>query len=185
MNYLERKDNMSDYYVIEASKNVEEYVSVIDSTASFVKPCQMSEFQFFDTKPISLEVDADSGKVFQDFMYDKGVPIISDRLKECFEDLGVDYLFYKKILLTKQNLGVEEIYWLAIPPRINCLNREESDIDEVLNVADEIVINEDKVGRYEVFKLSGVGNLEIIVSSKIADVLKSKKYIGLHIYKID
>ena len=176
---------MSDYYVIEASEDVKDYVSVIDSIKELEEPCQMSEFQFLDLKPISLEVDADSGKVFQDFMYDWGVPIISDRFKECLEDLGVDYLFYKKILLTKKNLGVEEIYWLALPPRINCLNREKSDIFEVTDVAEKIVIDEDRVGRYEVFKLSDVGNLEIIISKRIADVLKTKKYIGVHIYKID
>lgn len=176
---------MSEYYIIDASKNVEEYVSVIDATKEFTKACQMSEIQFFDTKTISLEVDKESGKVFQDFLYDKGVPIISERMKECFDDYGIDYLFYKKVLLTKKDSGIEEIYWLAIPPRINCLNREESDIDDVLNVADEIVINEDKVGRYEIFKLSGVGNLEIIVSEHLAEELKSKKYVGLHIFKID
>lgn len=176
---------MPDYYVVEASKNVEEYVSVIDATKDFVKPCQMSEFQFFDTKPISLEVDKDSGKIFQDFLYDKGVPLISDSLKECFDELGIDYLFYKKAILTKKEVGIEEIYWLAIPPRINCLNREQSDIDDVLNVADEIVINEDRVGRYEMFKLAGVGNLEIIISERVAETLKNKKIIGLHMYKID
>ncbi len=182
---MERKSNMSDYYIFESSKNVEDYVSVIDGTKEIAKACQMSEFQFFDSKTISLEVDKKSGKVFQDFLYDKGVPIISDRLKDCLDALEVDYLLYKKVLLTKKSIGVEEIYWLALPPRINCLNREESDIDETLNVADEIVINDDKVGRYEVFKLSGVGNLEIVISERVAKILMEKKFIGLHIYKID
>lgn len=185
MNYLERMNSVSDYYVIEASKNVDGFVSVIDATKDIAKACQMSEFQFLDKQPISLEIDKDSGKVFQDFLYDKGVPIISERMKDCFDELGIDYLFYKKTLLTRKSAGIEEIYWLAIPPRINCLNRDESDIDDVLNVADEIVINEDRVGRYEVFKLATVGNLEIIVSARVAEVLKSQKYIGLHIYKID
>ena len=55
----------------------------------------------------------------------------------------------------------------------------------MLNVADEIVINEDRVGRYEMFKLAGVGNLEIIISERVAETLKNKKIIGLHMYKID
>ena len=87
--------------------------------------------------------------------------------------------------MTKKLLGVEELYWLALPQRINCLNRDESDIDEELNFADEIVINEDKVGRYEVFKLAGVTNLDIIITKKIAEALKKKKFIGLHINKLD
>lgn len=172
---------MSDYYRLEASMNVSEYVSVKEGTKDFAKACQMSEFQFFDSKPISIEVDDDSGKIFQDFIYDKGVPLVSDRMKECFDEIGIDYLLYKKIILTKPKLGIEEIYWLALPPRINCLNRDESEIDEMLNIADEIVINNDKVGRYDIFKLAGVGNLEIIVTEKVAARLKEEKFIGLHI----
>ncbi len=175
---------MSEYYTLEPSTNVEEYISVKDGMKKYEKHCQMSELQFFNTDPITVEVDMDSGKVFQDFIYYRGVPIISDGLKKCFDEIGIDYLFYKKIILTKAKLGIEEIYWLALPQRINCLNREESDIDEVLNVADDIVINEDKVGRYEIFKLAGVTNLDIIISKRIADILKEKKYVGLHINQL-
>ena len=174
---------MADYYFLESSRNIEEYVRINEGIKDMEKACQMSEFQFFDTKPKTIEVDPDSGRIFQDFIYDKGVPIVSERLKDCLESLNVDYLFYKKILLTKKALGIEEVYWLALPPRINCLNYELSDIDEMLNVADEIVINEEKVGRYEIFKLAGVGNMEIIISEKIARTLKSMNFIGLHIYK--
>ena len=176
---------MSEYYTVEASTNVEEYVSVKEGMKDYEKHCQMSEFQYFNTDPITVEVDKESGKIFQDFIYDRGVPIISDSLKECLDGLGVDYLLYKKVILTKSQLGIEELYWLALPQRINCLNRDESDIDEELNFADEIVINEDKVGRYGVFKLAGVTNLDIIISKKIADVLKQKKFVGLHINKLD
>lgn len=176
---------MSEYYTLEASMNVTEYVSVTEGTAGFAKACQMSEFQFLDSTPMNIEVDEDSGVIFQDYIYDKGVPLVSDRMKECFDDLGIDYLFYKKIILTKRKLGIEEIYWLALPPRINCLNRDESEIDELLNVAEDIVINEDKVGRYDIFKLAGVGNLEIIITDTVLTKLKEHDYIGVHINKIN
>lgn len=172
---------MSKYYSIEAATNVEEYISVKNGMKKYERSCQMSELQFLSTDPITVEVDEDSGKVFQDFIYDKGVPVISDRLKDFLDGFGVDYLFYKKVILTKQKLGIEELYWLALPQSINCLNRDESDIDEVLNYADEIVINDDKVGRYDIFKLAGVTNLEIIISDRLAKALKTKKFVGLHI----
>lgn len=172
---------MSEYYILEASMNVSDYVSVKEGTKGFVKACQMSEFQFLDSSPINIEVDAESGKVFQDFIYDRGVPLVSDKLKDCLDELGVDYLMYKKIILTKSKLGIEEIYWLALPPRINCLNRDKSEIDEMLNVAEEIVINKDRVGRFDIFKLAGVGNLEIIITEKAAEKFKNEGLIGLHI----
>lgn len=175
---------MQVFYTIEASINVKEYVSVKEGMREYERYCQMSEFQFINKEPITIEVDKDSGKIFQDFIYDKGVPVISDSLKEFLVETGVDYLLFKKIILTKSQLGIEEIYWLALPPRINCLNRDESDIDEELNFADEIVINEDKVGRYELFKIAGVTNLDIIISQKLAEALKQKKFVGLHINKL-
>lgn len=176
---------MANYYILEASKNVSEYVRVIENTRDIAKACQMSEFQFFDPNPISLEVDEDSGRVFQDFLYDSGVPLISDKMKDILDTLNIDYLLFKKVLLTKKRSGIEEIYWLALPPRINVLNRELSNIDDILDVADEIVINDERVGRYEMFKLAGVGNLEIVVSERIAKALRDAKLVGLHIYKTD
>ena len=175
---------MGKYYLMEASTNVKEYISVRNGMKEYEKFCQMSEFQFLNSDPITVEVDEDSGRVFQDFIYDKGVPLISDSLKDFFDAFGVDYLFYKNVILTKQKIGIEELYWLALPQRINCLNRDESDIDEVLNYADEIVINEDKVGRYDIFKLAGVTNLEIIISEQLAEALKAQKFVGLHINKL-
>lgn len=176
---------MSKYYVLEASKNVSDFISVKEGVSTFSKACQMSEFQLIDSVPVIIEVDPDSGKIFQDFIYDKGVPLISDKMKDCFDDCNVDYLFYKKVILTKKQLGIEEIYWLALPPRINCLNRDESDIDDFLNVAEKIVINDDKVGRYDIFKLAGVGNLEIIATEALTSRLKIKKFIGVHINNLD
>lgn len=186
LNYSERMDKikMTEYFILEASMNVSDYVSVKEGTKGFAKLCQMSEFQFLDSKPCTIEVDMESGSIFQDFIYEQGVPLISDKMKDCFDELGIDYLLYKKVILTKNVLGVEEIYWLALPPRIYCLNREKSEIDEILNVADEIVINDNKVGRYDIFKLAGVGNIEIIVTKKLADKLKEEQLIGLHINQI-
>lgn len=176
---------MVEFYTLEASTDVEEYVSVFNGIRDFEEHCRMSEFQYFDTEPIKIEVDEDSGRIFQDFIYDGGVPIISDDFKRCLDELGADYLLYKKIILTKTSLGIEELYWLALPQRINCLNRHESDIDEVLNSADKIVINEDRIGRYEIFKLAGVINFDIVITKRIADALKTKKFVGLHINKLN
>ena len=176
---------MTKWYALTASRDAKNFVSTMDSVQEFQTPCQRSEFQFIDKKPITLEVDKSSGSMFQDFIYDRGVPIISDRFKECLEDLEVNYLLYKKILLKHTRLGVTKTYWLALPPGINCLNRDESGIYESTECASKIVINEDRVGRFEMFKLAGVANLEIIISKRIADALKRKRYIGVHIWDVD
>ena len=130
------------------------------------------------------ELDEESGNLCQDFIYDRGIPLVSEKVKDFFDEYGIDYLFYKKIILKKTTVGIEEPYWLALPPRIDCLNFEESEIDTFLNSADEIVINENKIGRYEIFKLGKVTNLEIVVTENLAKKLKEKKFVGMHIYSL-
>ena len=175
---------MANYFLLEASSNVKEFVSVREAMKKYELACQMSEFQHLTTDPITVEVDEDSGDIFQDFICDNGVPLISENMKQCFDALKIDYLFYKKVTLTKKFSEVEKQYWLAVPPRINCLNKEKSDIDNYLNYADSIVINPSRVGKYDIFKLAGVTNTEIIITNKLAIVLSVKKFIGIHINKI-
>lgn len=177
---------MSDkYYAIGSSSNVEEYLSIGLGLADLQKPCAMSEFQHLDKDTIYIEADRESGNLCPDFIYEQGVPIISESVKSFFDSYGIDYLFYKKIILKKSDIGMEEPYWLALPPRINCLNFEKSEIDDFLNAADEIVIDSRKIGRYDIFKLSGVTNLEIIITEKLALALKKMKFVGMHIYPLD
>lgn len=182
-----------DYYIIDASSNVEEYLKLgKDIVDKIGKACVMSEFQYLDRSVLSSELDEKSGRVCQDFIYDHGIPLVSEKLKDFFDTLGIDYLFYKKIILTKSSAGIAEPYWLALPQRINCLNFEKSAIDPYMNSVekDGIVINDSKVGRFDIFKLGGatklgqLTNLEIIVTENLANKLKEKKFKGLHIYRI-
>lgn len=173
------------YYGIGSSSNVGEYLKPGPDLEYLSRPCSMSEFQYLDKTVVYWELDKDSGTVCQDFIYENGIPLISERLKEFFDGFGIDNLFYKKVILQKKDTGMEEPYYLALPPRINCLDFEKSEIDEVLNAADEIVIQGDKVGRYDIFKLAGVTNTEIIVTGKLASALKEHKFVGMHIYPID
>ena len=173
------------FYGIEASSNVKEYLK-IGSSLDFMKmPCAMSEFQFLDRTPISAEVDEDSGQECQDFICEFGIPLVSERLKDFFDRFGIDYLFYKKIVLTRTSIGMAEPYWLALPPRIDCLDFEKSEIDDVLNAADSIIIDSSRIGRYDIFKLSRVTNLEIITTEKLALALKAEDFTGIHIYPIN
>lgn len=66
---------------------------------------------------------------------------------------------------------------MALPPRINCLNWDESDVQteenefltkrELMQEAEKIVINDYAVGNYKIFKLANVTNQEIIVTEEI------------------
>ena len=177
---------MSDaFYVLSSSDNIQEYLNIGDSLNGIRKACAMSEIQYLNSDAITVELEQSNGYICQDFIYDHGVPLISERVKDFFDEWGIDYLFYKKINLKKSDIGLEEIYWLALPPRINCLDREQSEIDDFLNAADKIVINTERIGRFDIFKLAGVTNLEIIITSQLADKIKEQKFVGMHVERLD
>jgi len=173
------------FYVLNTSDNVLEYLNVGDSLNEIRKPCAMSEFQYLNHKVMTAELEENSGHVCQDFIYDHGIPLISEKVKDFLDEWGVDYLFYKKIILKKSDIGLEEIYWLALPPRINCLDMEQSEIDDFLNAADRIIIDPERIGRFDIFKLAGVTNLEIIITSQLANQMREQGFIGMHIDQLD
>ena len=132
-----------------------------------------SEFQFLDHKEISVELEDCYGTEFPDLiMAENYVPLISAKLKQYFDTWGIDNLYYKKIRLKMTEYDVEELYWLALPPRIDCLDPEKS-FDDVLEICNRIIILPNKVGNYDIFKLKN-GNDEVIITEHLKTKLYSK-----------
>ena len=131
--------------------------------------CRKSEFQFI-TKDIGcFIIDEGSGNDLPDFILDSrnNVPLISERLKKVFDSLEIKNLYYQRVKLERKTDNLSESYWLAVPPRIDCLDRDKSIIDTLWNKAEKVVIDPDKIGNYEIFKISGIVNNEIIVTDTI------------------
>lgn len=172
------------YYVMYAETAVEEYFKPDDTLKDeLMEGCLYSEFQYLDHKPLESEISEDGGMEFPDFITAGCVPFISDRFKRLLDDLQVANLFYKPIAFTFSPLGLKEYYYLALPPRINCLNWDESGIQtedneflaptELMREAEDIVINEYAVGNYKIFKLANVTNQEIIVTEEIKTAVET------------
>lgn len=175
------------YYQLDELHSVAGGIDVGEALDCFAEACCASEFQFLDREPISIEVSPDSGNICQDLIVENHVPLISERMKSIFDERGVDNLFYKKVILTKEDIGMKEIYWLALPPRIKCLNRRRSEFegeDESHSRAKKIVISTRRVGNYKIFKLDTMRNSEIIITEDLADELKKADLLGLYITEI-
>lgn len=173
------------FFEISSSSVIEGYLQIGSSLNMIQKYCSMSEFQYLDKTPIKAELDSDSGTICQDFIYENSIPLISERLKAFFDRFGIDNLFYKKILLCQSTLGIEEPYWLALPPRIDCLDMQKCLIDPVDGSVEKIVINGRRTGRYEIFKLARVTNTEILVSQRLAEALEKENFEGLYISPLE
>jgi hypothetical protein len=163
-------------------KNFEEYVSIIEGQfpKSFVDACNTSEFQHLDKTAISINI-LENGGIFPNYMYleNNSIPLISMQLKKLLTKLGVDNLFYKQVNLVEENLGINETYYLALPPRIRCLDDScPVEFDGCID-SDNIYIDSSRVGNYKIFKLADVLNNDIIVTSTLKDEIESLHLEGI------
>lgn len=164
------------FFVMYAQPQVEEYVRAGDTINRLRRACKFSEFQYLDRTPLTVEISDDGGTQFPDFILQGFIPLVSTGLKRALENFGVDYVFFKPIRLTCSRLGISENYFLALPPRINCLDERTVIVD---NAAQKISIDEEKIGRFDIFKLAGVTNQEIIVTEKLKAALADYNFENL------
>lgn len=169
------------FFVLDSSHIVEGYITVSDELKDISLYCNASEFQHLTKDDRTVVLKDSKGSIWPDFINERGIPLISTRFKKFLADIGIDYLFYKKIILKQKN---EQEYWLALPPRIDCLNLNDTVIDDLFGTIEHFVINEDKIGRFEIFKLAGVTNLEIVVTESLATKIKEQNFIGVHIVNL-
>lgn len=171
------------YFLVAEETEGSDYIYLDDDRVpdELKRGCRNSEFQFIDPEITVLTADPESGNSLPDFICDgrNDVPLISERMKSVFDSLNVRFIFYQRIRIIKNSDGLSENYWLAVPPRIDCLDRDldrdKSDIDEMWNKAKKIVIDRDKTGNCDIFKISGVVNNEIIISSRLKNALEKHK----------
>lgn len=160
---------MSEYFIMQPIISTD-YIS-INALPEIQKGCMNSEFQFLDKKLTKIEVSLDGGGEFPDFlMADQYAPYISDKLKRVYDRLGIDNLFFQKTIFSLQEFDVEAVYWLAVPPRIHCLDPK--CINTELGIATEFHLLKEKVGNYKIFKLSNVGNNELFVTKDLKNELE-------------
>lgn len=141
--------------------------------------CCMSRFQHIEKSVGTLEVSEESGYELADFIYGQdNVPLISERLKRLFDSLDIRNLFYQRVRLIRKSDNLCESYWLAVPPRIDALDNAKSIKDDILNTAEYIAIDDSMVGNYDIFKLAGVVNNEIIVTEKLKNAVEKKNFMS-------
>ena len=178
-----------------AQSCIAEYAEPGDDINILEKGCWQSEFQFLDHSPLDVEISDDSGIYFPDIILKNSIVLISSGIKNIFDKMKTDYVFYKPIRLIYSELGRAENYFLAVPPRINCLDISRSIIEveeneftlptEILCEAKKICIAENKIGRYDIFKLAGVVNQEIIVTEKLRNALAEEDFENLFFYELE
>ena len=171
------------FFSMYAQSSVAEYVVPGEEILQLQRGCLKSEFQFLDHTPITVPVIEDGGEEFPDFLiYAEIIPLVTENFRQILDRAGVNNLFYKPVNLTYGARNTEN-YFLALPPRIDCLNFTDSVIeveenefaqeDELIKEVVKIVIDENKIGNYKIFKLPvGFVNQEIIVTEDLKTAIE-------------
>ena len=166
----------------------EEYAVPGEEIKELTRGCERSEFQFLTREPLQADLSEDSGLEFPDFLCRFQIALISDEFKKVLDGAGVDNLFYKVVMLTDKTIGTQERYWLALPPRIRCLNRSQSTFVEpeaTLPKAEKIVINPSKVGNYKIFCIEEVVNRDIIITADLKATIEEAQLENVFFYPLE
>ena len=174
------------FFEIYADSCVEDFIKLGENVfdENFERACHFSEFQHLDKKNIEIEISLDGGIEFPDFIiHDEIIPLVSAKMRKIFDSADVDNIFYKPVTLSLKKFGLSENYFLALPPRIDCLNFAESFIEveeenffpeTALKTANKIVIDGKKIGNYKIFKLPHFfTNTEIIITEDLKNFLEN------------
>lgn len=184
------------YYIMTGESIIEEYAAPGPAISCLGPACERSEFQLLNRSPLDVEISQAGGVEFPDFLlHARRIPLVSERLRQTLLELGADYLFWKPVNLLFSPMGIREPYWLALPPRLDCLERDECDIEidasdcpswEKRHFARKIVINDKMRGNYEIFKLPpDMYNHEIIVTEPVKKVLEAGNFSNLYFYPLE
>ena len=158
------------FYTVKAFGAVEEFIK-IDTGLNVIKDaCRKSEIQYLDRKIITIAASESGGIEFPDLII--------------YEDM---YLFSNDVI------GKKELYWLIVPPRIDCLDLDNSEVEDEWDFELGIIpvlhckktrIDEKLVGNFEVFKIAGIDDNNIYINENIKNKIININPEGIKIIAI-
>ena len=188
MNELYRLDvlSVSEKYIIpKLNENIEK-----------MKPhFYRDELWYLDHNTETIPVSDEGGIDIPDVISFEDLLFFSDKLKKFLEKQGVDYIFYKKVVISDEVFGIEEVFWLASVPRIDCIDFERSKIEDkddydyndgivpFYNIENP-VINPVCCGRYEIFRILGAVSNTVYLKEELYRKLSNERFIGAGFRKI-
>ena len=184
---------MKDIYILKSLSGAQEYIKLEGNVEDIKIPVMKSEIQHLDKKRIELTVSEEGGLEVPDLIYYEGLFLLSSRLKQLLDSRKMDYVFWKGVDIQNERLGIHESFWLIVPPRIDAIDRENSDLVLEWNFdyglipllkVNKVVIRDKAIGRFELFKLLGVMDNNIYVTKELYDIIVAKEFEGIGFIKI-
>lgn len=170
---------MSLYYSLDSAPPCEGYGEIDEFSIPswLVNACRKSEFQHIPSQPLRIGVFPGVRGLLDFYLPHGSVPVISMKLRQVFDSAGIlpGELLYRQLRLFSPD-GAEEQYYLALPQKINCLDRT---VINPLGGTDELFISDAAVGCFNIFKVAGITNKTILITEKLKLALESSDITGV------
>lgn len=184
---------MGHIYRLAALSNAEECIRLEGGPAGIRLPYMRGELQFLDQSELNLNISDQGGIDAMDVICQDGLLFVSDSFKQALDEEGIDYVYYKKANAASPQLGIYETYWLTLPPRLDCLNTEDSVFDRDWDLADglipmlraeKVVILEKRLGRFRIFKIAGLADNDVYLTQDLYESLCHKDLDGAEYLRV-
>lgn len=124
-----------------------------------------------------------AGKIYADIL-ESEVVLFSRKLVMLLleNEVLAEDIFYKTLVLQDADNTRQEIYNLAVVKKIDCLNEDESEIEDGNVIS--IVIDEEKVDDKLIFRIEGTDEKLIIVEEELKEKIE-RKLAGVRFVELD
>lgn len=183
---------MKEFYILKSLSEAEEFIRIKGNVANIKIPVMKSEIQHLDKKRVVFDISEEGGLEIPDLICKEGIVLVSDRVKQLFDAMGIEYVFWKEADIHSERFGIHETFWIIVPPRIDCLDLDKSEWDPQWDFEEgivpmleskKIVIRPELTGRFQIFKILGVMDNNIYVDKALYEAMNSCNYNGITFIK--
>lgn len=104
------------------------------------------------------------------------IPLIADRLHKILKKYQQDAIFHQVVLIEKDK-GTQRVYYMMIPPSLECADKSKTAYDRAGNVLD-FVLDAECIGRNKIFRVSELKN-QIAVRLDVAESILRRNVGGI------
>ncbi len=168
---------MKKYYVLDSDPYDYEHIMRIGIPADFnldKRALYFGEMQYIDLQQEVLVLVKRNEELPDIYNYD--LPLISHRMKGLLDDMGVDNIYYKPILLVESENSYFE-YYVPFVRAIDCVKWEKSEYSEetggLKDIEGAFEIDDQKVGNYKIVKIEGALNEIWVINEELKEALEN------------
>lgn len=133
-----------------------------------------------DELSIQFDIKQKCENDYLDFL-DRPIPLYSNRLKTLIDKFAPN-LSVKSVVLFDRERIKQDLYWLIILPRVNCLS-EQSEFHEDGSLK-RLVLDRKKIGRHTIFQIEGIRESVIVIDLRLAEALLRRDFFGIRLKKV-